>query len=473
MKEDNPYNPPKTDPAPQANTVTEGVSSSLYEIWRWKVFFATWLAYGGFYLTRKAFALAKVELEKPEVMGMTEIDFAWIDGAYLTAYAAGQFLWGICGDRFGTRRVILIGMMASIIVAAAMGGSSTVWLMGSLFCLQGLCQSTGWAPLAKNVGEFFSQRERGWVMGFWCTNYAFGGFFASALAGASITYFGGWQYAFWVPATVLLGVWFLFLLFQRNRPEDVGLPPIEQYHGEPEALIEKDEETEEAKEGSWAVVREVLSNRMIWLLGIVYFFLKPTRYMVLFSSPLYVNWRLGGSAAESGILSAMFDLAGPVGVLFGGFCSDFLFKSKRIPMSVIGLVGVAIVLVCMPYLPDTRLAMGLGFFGIGFFLYIPDSLVSGTAAIDFGTKRGASTAAGFINGCGSIGAIIGGTMPGWLKAILGERTDIWPYVFNGLAVSILIAAALLIPQWNRMPPSKDVKNNNEDLENKSSNQNEK
>jgi len=203
----------------------------------------------------------------------------------------------------------------------------------------------------------------------------------------------------------------------------------------------------------------VLSNRMIWLLGAVYFFLKPTRYFVITSSTLYVSLRLGGNAMESGILAGMFNLAGPVGVLTGGFCSDLLFKSKRIPMSVIGLVGVAIVLCCMPHLPDTRLAMGLGFFGIGFFLYIPDSLVSGTAAIDFGTKRGASTAAGFINGCGSIGAIIGGTMPGLLRAMLGKGADIWPYVFYGLAVSVIIAAALLLPQWNRLPPSREIGNN--------------
>jgi len=34
----------------------------------------------------------------------------------------------------------------------------------------------------------------------------------------------------------------------------------------------------------------------------------------------------------------------------------------------------------------------IGIFGIGFFLYMPDSLVSGTAAIDFGTRQGAGTA---------------------------------------------------------------------------------
>ena len=36
----------------------------------------------------------------------------------------------------------------------------------------------------------------------------------------------------------------------------------------------------------------------------------------------------------------------------------------------------------------------------------PDSIVSGTAAADFGTSKGASTASGIVNGMGSVGAII-------------------------------------------------------------------
>ena len=61
---------------------------------------------------------------------------------------------------------------------------------------------------------------------------------------------------------------------------------------------------------------------------------------------------------------------------------------------------------------DNLWAMQIYFFLIGVFLYGPDSMVSATAAIDFGTKRGAGSATGFINGVGSIGAILGGYLPG-------------------------------------------------------------
>ena len=423
-----------------------------YERWRWQVFFITWLAYLGFYLTRKSFSVAKVDLIKPGVMGWTKADLSLIDTSYLIAYAVGQFCCGALGDRFGTRKVILVGMMASIITGLLMGASHSIFLFGLLFGIQGICQSAGWAPLTKNMGEFFSQRERGRVMGFWCTNYALGSVVGGALAGLAAQAYG-WRYAFIVPALTLLVIWVLFLLLQRDRPEDVGLPSIEEYHGEAEAVVSTADDPVEEKEGSWQIILEVLKNKMVLLLGAVYFLLKPTRYLVMFWGPVYINERLGSKAAESGILGSMFDLGGPLAVLLGGYVSDRIFQSRRMPISIIGMIGTAVMMIVFSMLPATKLSLGLGFFAIGFLLYIPDSLVSGTAAIDFGTKKGASTAAGFINGCGSLGAVLGGTIPGWIEKVVGKEHDTWHIIFISLGVALILAAVLLLPKWNELPPT--------------------
>ncbi len=85
-------------------------------------------------------------------------------------------------------------------------------------------------------------------------------------------------------------------------------------------------------------------------------------------------------------------------------------------------------------------------FSVGFLIYGPDSLVSATAAVDFGTRKGASTASGVINGMGSIGAIAGGTIPGFFKESWG-----WDGVFMFLSASVLIASLLMISKWNALP----------------------
>lgn len=421
-----------------------------YESWRRQIFSITWLAYAGFYLTRKAFSVAKNELKKPEVLGLTKGQMSLMDGTYSAAYAIGQFFWGTLGDRFGPRRVVLFGMMASLLTCALMGLSTTAFLIGVLFTAQGLWQASGWAPLAKNMGEFFSQRERGTIMGFWCTNYALGGFIASIVAGYAAQWWG-WRYAFIVPAGLLLLIWLAFWALQRDRPEDIQLPPIEEYHGErPEVIIAGDSPAQE-REATWTVVLDVLRNHMVWFLASVYFLVKPTRYLLLFWSPVYIAERLGTNTADSGILSSMFDLAGPVGTLLGGVISDKIFSAKRMPICVLACLILAGLMIAFPFLPLTRATMGIGMFVIGFLIFIPDSLISGAAAIDFGTKKGASTANGLINGCGSLGQMIGVMLPGAVQKMVGQGHDIWHAIFIGLGISLAIAGLLLSTQWNRLP----------------------
>lgn len=424
-----------------------------YERWRWQIFGVTWLAYAGYYLTRKAFSVAKNELKKPEVLGLSKAQMSWMDGSFSAAYAIGQFFWGTLGDKFGTRRVILFGVMASVLTAALMGFSTTAWAMGVLFALQGLWQASGWPPLSKNLGEFFSHRERGTIMGFWCTNYALGGFIASVVAGYAASWWG-WRFAFFVPAMLLLVIWFLFVLFQRNRPEDVGLPSIEVYHEEAEAVVPGSSGAARVQEGTWSVAAAVFRNRMVWYLAAVYFLVKPTRYLLLFWSPVYISERLGTSTADSGLLSSMFDLAGPLGTLFGGLVSDKIFASRRMPVCVLSLFILALIMVAFPFMPMTRTVMGAGMFAMGFLVLIPDSLIAGAAAIDFGTKQGASTASGLINGLGSFGQMIGVMLPGSVEAMVGKGRDVWPYIFIGLGISLSAAGMMLAPQWNRVPAVK-------------------
>jgi len=50
-------------------------------------------------------------------------------------------------------------------------------------------------------------------------------------------------------------------------------------------------------------------------------------------------------------------------------------------------------------------------------LFGPDALLSGVGAIDVGTKRGALSAAGIINGMGSIGPIFQEQLVGWMYDI--------------------------------------------------------
>ncbi len=420
-----------------------------YEFWRWRVFGITWLAYAGFYLTRASFSVAKIGISNDPNVSMSSEEMGLIDGLYLAAYAAGQFIWGALGDKVGTRRIVLLGLLGSITAGLAMGVSSIVLAFGVFALLQGLSQSTGWAPLTKNITNWFSLRERGVVMGWWATNYTIGGLVAAPFAGLMAVYFGGWRYAFFLPALMLAVVLVLFYLLQKNRPQDLGLPTIEEYHREPGFDLNDEEKVGgKVAEGSWQSILEVIKNPMVILLGAVYFFLKPTRYAILFWGPLYISETLGTGMAESALISVSFFLAGPLSVLAAGYASDKLFQSRRMPYAIISLLLLSLLLFFfndLAAVESKSVTAGLLFL-VGFLIFGPDSLVSATAAVDFGTRKGASTASGMINGMGSIGAVAGGTIPGFFKDSWG-----WDGVFIFLAVSVLFAGLLMIPKWNALP----------------------
>jgi OPA family sugar phosphate sensor protein UhpC-like MFS transporter len=418
--------------------------SLRYERWRWQVFAITWLAYFGFYLTRKSFAVAKIGMGEGSDVGLSSKDMTWIDGAYLVSYAAGQFLWGFAGDRVGPRRVVLGGLLGSVLAGLAMGASSLTLSLGVAFFFQGLFQATGWGPLTKNVRNFFSRRERGWVFGLWSTHYAAGGLVASVYAG----FWGdrlGWRYAFFIPAATLFGVVVLFWLFQRDRPEDVGLPPVEVYHGE-EAAAPAAGEARAPAEGNWAALGRVLLNPNVLVLSVVYLLLKPTRYAILFWGPKYIHAKLGSDMTESGLISGMFEVAGIFSTLAAGFISDWWFRSKRIPVCVLCLLALGGFLLFFDSFPTTPGALSAGMLVIGLLVFAPDSMIAGVAAVDFGTKRGASTAAGLVNGAGSVGAVVGGTLPGFFSEAWG-----WSGVFTFLAGMALLAGLILLPWWNAVP----------------------
>jgi len=131
-----------------------------------------------------------------------------------------------------------------------------------------------------------------------------------------------------------------------------------------------------------------------------------------------------------------------------GHVSDRVFQSRRLPYCVICFFLLGLILFFFNRIVELRheWLIAAVLFVMGLLLYGPDSLISATAAVDFGTSKGASTASGLINGLGSIGAIVGGTIPGFFKESWG-----WGGVFGFLGASVTLGALIMLPKWNALP----------------------
>ena len=433
-----------------------------YERWRWQTFGITWLIYASFYLTRQSFSVAKVAISSDPHVALDRNAFGLIDATFLTVYMLGQFVCGPLGDRFGPRRILLLGLALSVAAAVGSGFSTTLAAFLAFAVLQGVAQSTGWSNTTKTMSSWFSVGERGRVIGGWCTCYTVGPAVALPFAAWMMNHYGEvrsggqtgpafvpfWPAAFWGTAGVVAGVALLAWLLLRSRPEDVGLPPIEEYHREPESLIDEFEPIEAAPDSSWTLVVEVLSTPSIWMLAFAYFSVKLVRYTFIFWGPKYVAESLHSDAFASSITAAAMPIGGLVGVIGVGFVSDKLFQARRAPAAIFSLLALALVISAGSIPIHNIWWMAAFFFLVGVFLFGPDSIISATASMDFGTKRGAGTAVGFVNGIGSLGGILGG----WLPAKITTDVD-WTPLFSIMLVGLIVSAVVLMPLWRTKPPT--------------------
>jgi sugar phosphate permease len=390
-------------------------------VWRWRVFAATWLSYAGLYFARKPFSIVKADVEQTFGWGPEELGL--LGGLYLIAYTIGQFTSGALGQKWGPRVVLLSGMALSVGANAALGFSNSFGTFGVLLFLNGLAQSTGWSNNVGTMGQWFRREERGRVMGIWATNYQVGGVLANVLA-AYVAGAMGFRWSFFAGSVVLTAVWIFVFFNQRNKPEDVGLEPIDDPEQDAVDQVAKSE-----KRVTWP--REIVVN--IAIVGAFYFFVKFIRYALWSWAPYLLKTELGLQTDEAGYLSTVFDLAGVAGVIICGWMSDKLFDNRRASVALIFILGMAASCALLYTVGTTGAVMFATSLGlIGFTLYGPDALMTGAGAIDVGSARRATMAAGVINGMGSIGSVMQEFV---LGAVLEEGS-------SSTVFAILLAAAI-------------------------------
>lgn len=430
-----------------------------HRTWRAKVFIATWLSYVGFYFCRKPFSAAKAAIGEQNHWSATTLGNIY--AAYLITYALGQFLASRMGPRLGPRRNVLLGMGVSIIVTVLMGVTLTPWVMAGLIAVNGLAQATGWSGNVGTMANWFHKHERGKVMGAWSTNFTVGAIAAGLVMGLVLgdgtTAVQPWQMCFFTGAIVLGVVWIQFHILQRDRPEAVGLAPID----DPETPVDEAKQPDEPEppapaiaetkgwRGGWRNWRwrqqvrskVVLSRDAKINLALVagfYFFSKLVRYAIWSWAAYFLSeqYKLSGKAAN--IYSIAFDICGIPGVFLTGWISDKYFKSRRAGVALIMMIGMVIataLLVLFGGSSVTAFVILLG--AVGFFLYGPDALLSGAGAMDIGSRRAATFAAAVISGFGSMGPIVQEVI---VPRVYDQKTSGMGPVFAILFISSACAA---------------------------------
>ncbi len=109
------------------------------------------------------------------------------------------------------------------------------------------------------------------------------------------------------------------------------LPPIEKFRND---YQDNDRSIKDCGLSSRELLKRVLSNKDIWLLGFAYFFLYVLRMGISDWTGLFLYEIKGYSALGSSGTSSLFEVGGFFGCLAAGWSSDRFFDAKRGPVKV-------------------------------------------------------------------------------------------------------------------------------------------
>ena len=394
--------------------------------WQRKVLFTAWITYASFYLLRVNMSIAIPGIIEEFDISKTAI--GWVLTSLFIAYAAGQFINGQLGDKFSAKKLVGVGLLASAVLNVIFGFTGNL-LAGMILIwgLNGFFQSMGWAPTVRIVANWFPVRERGKAAGILGSSYQIGNVASWALAGFVVALLG-WRWAFWVPAMIvpLIAIYWFWSL--RERAEDKGYKAVE---------------VARKPTGIQDTLKSTLQNRWIWIVALGLFGLNIVRYGFLDWAPTYFFEVQNAPIATAAFKALIFPLAGSVGALSAGWISDKFFQSKRSPMALLMLIILIFAVWLFPYIPVTSWALSLVALAvIGFTTYGPHMMMVTALPMDLGTKEMASSATGFIDGWGYIGAALTGVGTGFLLDNYG-----WNHAFYFWLSGAVLAAYLMLILW--------------------------
>ena len=343
-------------------------------------------------------------------------------------YAVSFFINGpLIDKKIGGKNGMLVSALGAALSNIALGvltwyitvRHSQVNLVGAfsvIYSINMYFQSYGAMSIIKVKAYWFHVRERGVFGAIFGTFISAGNYFAFDWSSSIVSMtkadapanwlkhiFGSdgavdatWA-VFFVPAVILVFWLVIDFLLIKNTPEEAGFPHLD---------------THDASSGQMHVefsvidlLKKVFASRLMWLIAFVELTAGVFRYTIL-------NWysSFGKSVPPTGaeFIGQHFGwytcIFGIVGGFAGGIISDRIFQSRRGPPAAFlcGLV-LALAILMAVFLFSSPLIVGWS----SIFIFMASigltSLMSGTAATDFGGRKATATCMGIVDAFAYIG----------------------------------------------------------------------
>ncbi len=102
-----------------------------------------------------------------EELAASPNELLWAVDSYILAFASLLFTWGVLGDRYGRKKVLVIGLVIFAAASAACAFSSSAWMLIGLRSIMGIGGAAVLPTTLAIITVVFPPRERGKAIGAW------------------------------------------------------------------------------------------------------------------------------------------------------------------------------------------------------------------------------------------------------------------------------------------------------------------
>lgn len=363
-----------------------------------------------------------------EELGLSYTRAGVLAAAFFYAYMAMQLPAGVLGDRFGRRRMLLVGLLgvAAATFLTGLTGSFLTLVAARLLTggFQGFLFSNDRAiivsvtppdRLGLGLGVSFSGPGIGLMLGL-----LLGGLLGERMPWRAVVML----FALGPVLAALLIAWRV-----PAPPRAAATAPV------------------------GARLRNVLATRRLWVLGFAGAMAIWVQFVIAIWAPLFFVEVGVASLGWAGTLASLQGLAAVAGMIGGGWADDALRRRGlgHRTVSVAGFLALAVSMVLMGLAIGARSPVGLGLalFPAAFFVWSVWSPVYAMVG-EMVSREDLATAFGFSNTVCFLGAVVGPTVVGWTRDLAGSFTA---GCYLSALVALLGAALVLAVRPASAPPT--------------------
>lgn len=403
-------------------------NNQIYKKVAWRLVPFLCLCYLAAYLDRVNVGFAKLQMLND--LSFSNTVYGLGAGIFFLGYVIFEVPSNILLHKVGAKLWIARIMISWGIIGAAMAFVQTPTQFYVLRFLLGVAEA-GFIPgVLLYLTQWFPAAWRGRIIALFLAAIPISNIIGGPLSGWILKSFGGvgglagWQWLFIVETvpSILMGI--AILIFLDNRVDDA------RWLNEEEKRVIRDDIAQEAKQSEHVNVMDALKSKRVWMLGVAYFCIASSIYIVSFWMPTLIKQLGIADTLQIGWLTTIPYSFAVVAMVLTNVSADRL-RERRWHTAVPALVAAAgLALAATPDygLVIAMVALIMAAAGASAaqasFWSLPPSFMTGAAA---------AAGIALVNSLGNIAGMASTSLVGWLTDLTGSSSSSL-YLFSGLAV---------------------------------------